>query len=37
MKADRRLWLAIAGVGLALALWLGLTVALLWSTLTPAE
>ena len=37
MKADRRLWLAIAGVGLALALWLGLTVALLWSTLAPAE
>ena len=37
MKADRRLWLAIAGVGLALALWLGLTVALLWSTLTPPE
>ncbi len=37
MKADRRLWLAIAGVGLALALWLGLTVALLWSTLTSPE
>ena len=37
MKADRRLWLAIAGVGLGLALWLGLTVVLLWSTLSPDE
>jgi DNA polymerase-3 subunit epsilon len=37
MKTDRRLWLAIAGVGLAMALWLGLTVALLWSTLRPEE
>lgn len=37
MKPDRRLWLAIAGVGLAMALWLGLTIALLWSTLSPDE
>ena len=37
MKPDRRLWLAIAGVGLAMALWLALTVVLLWSTLAPDE
>lgn len=37
MKADRRLWLVIAGAGLGLALWLGLTVVLLWSTLSPDE
>ena len=37
MKPDRRLILAIASVGLALAAWLGLTVALVWSTLEPAQ
>ncbi len=37
MKSDRRLWLAIAGVGLALAAWLGLTVVLVWSTLASEE
>ncbi len=34
---DRRLVLAITAAGLALAAWLGLSVALLWSTLEPAE
>jgi DNA polymerase-3 subunit epsilon len=37
MKPDRRLVLAIAGVGLALASWTGLSVALIWSTLESAE
>jgi DNA polymerase-3 subunit epsilon len=37
MKPDRRLILAIAAVGLSLATWLGLTVALVWSTLEPAQ
>ena len=37
MKPDRRLWLAIAGVGVGMALWLGLTVALLWTTLASDE
>ena len=37
MKPDRRLILAIAAVGLALAAWLGLTVALVWSTLELAQ
>jgi DNA polymerase-3 subunit epsilon len=34
---DRRLILAIALVGLALAAWMGLSIALVWSTLEPAE
>lgn len=34
---DRRLMLAIAAAGLALAAWLGLSVALVWSTLASAE
>jgi DNA polymerase-3 subunit epsilon len=37
VKPDRRLILVIAAVGLALAAWLGLTVALVWSTLEPAQ
>jgi DNA polymerase-3 subunit epsilon len=37
MKPDRRLVLAIAAVGLALAAWTGLSVALIWSTLESAE
>ena len=36
-QPDRRLMLAIAAVGLALAAWLGLSVALIWSTLESAE
>jgi len=34
---DRRLVLALAAVGLALAAWLVLSMALIWSTLAPAE
>lgn len=37
MKGDRRLILAIAATGLGLAAWLGLTLALVWSTLEPAQ
>jgi DNA polymerase-3 subunit epsilon len=37
MKGDRRLILAIAVVGLGLAVWMGLTLALVWSTLEPAQ
>ena len=37
MKPERRLILAIAAVGLALAAWIGLTVALVWATLEPAQ
>ena len=37
MRPDRRLWLAIVGVGLGLALWLGLTVVLVWTTLAADE
>lgn len=37
MKQDRRLVLGIAVVVLALAAWMGVTVALLWSTLGPAQ
>ena len=37
MKQDRRLILGIAVVVLALAAWMGVTVALLWSTLGPAQ
>src|SRR5450830_129306 len=37
MKGDRRLILAIAAAGLGLAAWLGLTLALVWSTLEPAQ
>ena len=34
-QLDRRLILAIAAVGLALAAWMGLGGALVWSTLAP--
>ncbi|MGV8803874.1 MAG: exonuclease domain-containing protein [Polaromonas sp.] len=37
MKPDRRLILGMAAVALALAAWMGVTVALLWSTLAPAQ
>jgi DNA polymerase-3 subunit epsilon len=37
MKPGRRLMVAIAAVGLALAAWMGLSVALVWSTLEPAQ
>lgn len=37
MKIDRRLLLATAAVGLGLALWLVLTLALVWSTLEPSQ
>ena len=37
MKLDRRLLLAIGVVALGLAAWMGLTVALVWSTLEPAQ
>ncbi|MEO7160682.1 MAG: DNA polymerase III subunit epsilon, partial [Polaromonas sp.] len=37
MKPDRRLMLAIAAAALALAAWLGLSMALIWSTLAPVQ
>jgi DNA polymerase-3 subunit epsilon len=37
MKGDRRLLLAIAGIGLATLLWLALTIGLIASTLEPAQ
>jgi len=37
MKTDRRLIVAIGAVGLAMAVWMGATVALIWSTLEPAQ
>ena len=37
MKTDRRLILAVAGVGLALLVWLGLIAAMVWSTLEGSE
>lgn len=37
MKQDRRLIFGMASVALALAVWMGVTVALLWSTLQPAQ
>ena len=37
MKQDRRLIVGMAAVALALAIWMGVTVALLWSTLEPAQ
>ena len=37
MKQDRRLIFGMAAVALALAVWMGVTVVLLWSTLQPAQ
>ena len=37
MRMDRRLMQAIAAVGLAMAVWLGLTFALIWSTLEAGQ
>ncbi len=37
MKPDRRLILAVAAVGLAMAAWMGATVALVWFSLEPAQ
>lgn len=37
MRVERRLILAIAALGLAMAAWMGVSAALVWSTLAPAQ
>src|SRR5450756_646926 len=37
MKMDRRLLLGIAAAGLAMAVWIGITGALIWFTLEPEQ